>query len=105
MYQGGPGWDRAARRDALKAATTQLLDATGRDPERLQRAVAAVVPLLVARHRASSAIENLNSVLRPFLANGGATREPSAYEGLTGAPVADGLTLLGYPPGKATAEA
>ncbi len=127
VYQGGPRWDRAARRDALKAATTQLLDATGRDPERLQRAVAAVVPLLVARHRASSAIENLNSVLRPYLAvqkhahqgfldlfrfywntrtrEWGRHKGTSAHEVLTGAPVADWLTLLGFPPGKATAEA
>jgi len=127
VHQGGPPWDRAARRDELKAATIHLLDVTGRDPERLQGAVAVVLPLLVARHRASSAIENLNSVLRPYLAvqkhaeqgflelfrfywntrtrEWGRHKGTSAREALTGAPVADWLTLLGYPPGKATAEA
>jgi hypothetical protein len=30
--------------------------------------LALVLPILVARHRASSNIENLNSVLRPYLA-------------------------------------
>jgi hypothetical protein len=121
VEQGGPRWDRGARRDEMKAATTHLLDATARDPERLQRAVALIVPLLVARHRASSAIENLNSVLRPYLAvqkhaqqgfldlfrfhwntrtrEWGRHKGTSAHELVTGAPVADWLTLLGYPPG------
>lgn len=125
--QGGPAWDHKARREELMAATTNLLDATARDPERLGRAMGAIVPLLVARHRASSAIENLNSVLRPYLAvqkhagpgflnlfqfywntrtrEWGRHKGTSAYEVLTGTPVADWLTLLGYPPGRTTADA
>ena len=68
VHQGGPCWDRKARRDELKAATRHLLDATAHDPQRLQGVLALVLPILVARHRASSNIENLNSVLRPYLA-------------------------------------
>lgn len=125
VEQGGPRWDRRARRDELKAATRHLLDATARDPKRLQSAVAAIVPLLVARHRASSNIENLNSVLRPYLAvqkhaqqgflnlfrfywntrtrEWGRHKGTSAHELLTGVPVADWLTQLGYPPSQAAA--
>ena len=72
------------------------------------------------RHRASSAIESLNSLLRPYLyvhkgvSQGflelfvawrnlrtrpmGKHRGTSAYELLTGDKVDDWLTLLGYPP-------
>lgn len=126
VEQGGPAWDRTARRQEVTSATAALLDATGRDPERLQRVVAVIVPLLVARHRASSAIECLNSVLRPYLvvqkhAHQGflnlfrfywntRTREwgrhkgTSAHEVLTGASVPDWLSFLGYPPGAPTTE-
>jgi hypothetical protein len=38
-----------------------------RDPARLHQLAAAVLPILATRHRASSAVENLNSVLRPDL--------------------------------------
>jgi hypothetical protein len=55
-------------RRAAKNRRRPPSEATDRDPERLQRAISAVDPLQVARRRASSAIENLNSVLRPFLA-------------------------------------
>lgn len=127
VAQGGPRWDRPARRDELTAATAHLLDVTGHDPERLLPAVAAILPLLAARHRASSAIENLNSVLRPYLAvqkhaqqgfldlfrfywntrtrEWGRHKGTSAHEAVTGTPVPDWLTLLGYPPGRGTAEA
>lgn len=127
VEQGGPRWDRCARRDEMKAATTQLLGAVQGDRDRLLRAVAAVVPVLLTRHRASSAIENLNSVLRPYLAvqkhaeqgflnlfrfywntrtrEWGRHKGTSAYDTLTGAKTGDWLTLLGYPPGKARAAA
>ena len=125
VEQGGPQWDRNARRDEVKVATRHLLEVTARVPERLRNAVAAVVPLLVARHRASSNIENLNSVLRPYLAvqkhaqqgflnlfrfywntrtrEWGRHKGTSAHEVLTGVPVADWLTQLGYPPGQVAA--
>lgn len=127
VEQGGPQWDRAARRDELKAAARHLLETTGEDPGRLQRAAGVVFPLLAARHRASSAIENLNSVLRPYLVvqkhagqgflnlfrfhwntrtrESGRHKGTSAHEVLTGTKVTDWLTYLGYPPGPATAAA
>ena len=120
VHQGGPCWDRKARRDELKAATRHLLDATAHDPQRLQSVLALVLPILVARHRASSNIENLNSVLRPYLAvqkhaqqgflnlfrfywntrnrEWGRHKGTSAHEVLTGEVVPDWLTFLGYPP-------
>ena len=120
VHQGGPCWDRKARRDELKAATRHLLDATAHDPQRLQSVLALVLPILVARHRASSNTENLNSVLRPYLAvqkhaqqgflnlfrfywntrnrEWGRHKGTSAHEVLTGEVVPDWLTFLGYPP-------
>ncbi len=78
-------------------------------------------------NRASSAIENLNSVLRPYLVvqksagqgflnlfrfywntrtrEWGPGKGSSPYEALTGRRVADWLTLLGYPPSEAMAAA
>jgi hypothetical protein len=89
--------------------------------------MAAVVPELTQRHRASSAIENLNSVLRPYLVvqkhaeqgllelfhlywntrqrQWGRGRGTSAYDQLTGTRVDDWLTLLGFPPGEAFSNA
>ena len=118
---GGPRWDRARRKEEVRTATAHLLTLTERDPDRLLAALKTVLPIVVARHRASSAIENLNSVLRPYLvvqkgAHAGflelfqfwwntRTRRwgrhagTSAYEALTGSKVKDWLTLLGYPPG------
>lgn len=118
-HQGGPLWDRPARRDELRAATRHLLDTAAHDPERLQRAVRAVLPELANRYRASSAIENLNSVLRPYLVvqkhaqqgfldlfrfywntrtrAWGRWKGTSAHAQLTGAPVDDWLALLGFP--------
>ena len=76
--------------------------------------------MLHQRHRASSAIEGFNAALRPYLyVHKGATqgflelfrawfnlrtrrwgrlKGTSAHECLTGEPVHDWLTLLGYPP-------
>ncbi|MCP5088572.1 MAG: hypothetical protein GY952_17420, partial [Rhodobacteraceae bacterium] len=72
------------------------------------------------RYRASSAIEGFNATLRPYLyvhkgvtqgfldlfqayfnlrtRRWGPRRGTSAYQSLTGQPVDDGLTLLGFPP-------
>jgi hypothetical protein len=40
----------------------QVCSTTGRDPRQLKDAIGAVFPQLANRYRASSAIENLNSV-------------------------------------------
>ena len=125
--QGGPRWDRKARAQELREATRQLVEITNREPEDLYRAVSMVLPILFHRYRASSAIENLNSVLRPYLVAQKSTSKPfldlfrfywntrtrewgphkgtSAHELLTGERVDDWLTLLGYPPGEAMAQA
>jgi len=127
VSQGGPPWDRRARRLELVDATRALVDITGRHPERLKRAIGAVMPELVHRHRASSAIENLNSVLRPYLVvqkhaeqgflnlfrfhqntrtrQWGRWKGTSAHEAVTGVKVDDWLSLLGFPPGEAFAAA
>ncbi|MCP3962676.1 MAG: hypothetical protein GY719_32960 [bacterium] len=123
----GPAWDRRARRQELNEATRHLLDAVGHDLERLQRAVGIVMPQLAHRYRASSAIENLNSVLRPYLVvqkhaeqgflglfqfywntrtrQWGRWKGTSAHELLTGNKVGDWLTMLGFPPSEAFAAA
>ena len=127
VSQGGPQWDRKARRQELHDATLHLLTVTEHDPVRLQRAVGTVMPVLVHRYRASSAIENLNSVLRPYLVvqkhaeqgfldlfryhwntrtrEWGQWKGTSAYEMLTGHEARDWLTRLGFPPGEGFAAA
>ncbi len=79
-----------------------------------------VAKLLTKRHRASSAIEGLNALLRPYLyvrkgvsqgflelfkawhnlrtRRSGKHKDTSAYQLLTGKPVNDWLTVLGFPP-------
>ena len=96
----------AALQDRLGAASASVLE--------------AVETMLHQRHRASSAIEGFNAALRPYLyVHKGATqgflelfrawfnlrtrrwgrlKGTSAHECLTGEPVHDWLTLLGYPP-------
>lgn len=81
------------------------------------------MPELAHRYRASSAIENLNSVLRPYLVvqkhaeqgflhlfqfhrntrtrQWGRWKGTSAHELLTGERVEDSLSMLGFPPGRA----
>lgn len=127
VHQGGPAWDRKAREQELTDAVRHLLATTSAEPERLLRASRTVMPLLAHRYRASSAIENLNSVLRPYLVvqkhaeqgfldlfrfhwntrtrEWGQWKGTSAYEMLTGEKVGDWLTLLGFPPGEALAAA
>jgi hypothetical protein len=125
--KGGPGWDKRDREEELRLAAQELVEVTERQPEALWKAVSTVFPVLAQRHRASSAIENLNSVLRPYLVvqkstsqsfldlfrfywntrirDWGPHKGTSAHELLTGVHVDDWLTLLGYPPGKAFAKA
>ena len=89
--------------------------------------IGAVLPQLANRYRASSAIENLNSVLRPYLVvqkhaeqgflhlfqfywntrtrQWGRWKGTSAHEMLTGDNVDDWLSMLGYSPGQVLAEA
>ncbi len=65
VEQGGPAWDRKARRQEFFSAADNLRATVEHDPDRGNRALGTVLPVLAQRHRASSAIENLNSVLRP----------------------------------------
>lgn len=105
----------------LRAAVHGLLEAVDGAPERIAEVVGAVFPVLDRRARASSAIENLNSVLRPYLVvqkhaqqgfldlfrfywntrkrQWGRGKGTSPYQSLTGEPIEDWLTLLGSPPG------
>jgi menaquinone-dependent protoporphyrinogen IX oxidase len=83
-----------------------------------------VEQLLSKRHRASSAIEGFNALLRPYMyvrkgvsqgflelfkawhnlrpRRSGRYKGTSPYETLTGQPVDDWLTILGFPPSNAT---
>ncbi|MFH1463957.1 MAG: hypothetical protein ABIO70_06205 [Pseudomonadota bacterium] len=123
----GPRWDKRDREQELGLAAKELIEVTEREPAALWKAISAVFPVLAQRHRASSAIENLNSVLRPYLVvqkstsqcfldlfrfywntrirEWGPHKGTSAHELLTGERVDDWLTLLGYPPGEAMARA
>jgi len=122
-----PCWDRKARRAELAVATQQLVWVTAGEPQRLVSALGAVLPVLSQRHRASSAIENLHSVLRPYLVvqkhaqagflalfqaysnlrkrPSGRFQGTSAYQLLTGQTVSDWLTVLGLPPSASRAAA
>jgi hypothetical protein len=115
-----PSWERRARKDELRAAAAHLIEVSGRDPQRVKDAFDAVIPILVHRHRASSAIENLNSVLRPYLVvqkhaepgflklfqfywntrtrQWGRWKGTSAYELLSGEHVPDWASLIDFPP-------
>lgn len=127
VQQRGPSWDSQARKEELKAAATHLFELTRHDHANLERAVGLVLPIINERHRASSPIENLNSVLRPYLvvqkaANQGFldlfrfywnTRKrrwgrwkgTSALDAMTGQPHEHWLTLLGFPPSQQMAAA
>lgn len=113
-----------ARRRALHR---HLLGAYGelrkRLGERTDALLDAVEQLLLQRHRASSAIEGFNAALRPYLyvhkgvtqgflelfrayfnlrtRRWGRHKGTSAHGCLTGEPVEDWLTVLGYPPSPA----
>ena len=119
MTRASPFWDRKPRAQELREATQHLIALTGQDAKRLMKAIGAVTPQLANRYRASSAIENLNSVLRPYLVvqkhaeqgflnlfqfyhntktrQWGRWKGTSALETLTGNKVEDWLALLGFP--------
>jgi len=121
-------WRAAKDHERAKNYEKQpLLDATRVIVERIIRlagdnaneVTAAVIAVIATRHRASSAIEGFNAVLRPYLhvhkrvSQGflelfmawrnlrtrpmGKHRGTSAYELVTGDKVNDWLSLLGYP--------
>lgn len=118
-HRGRP-WTERARHQALQEAVRHLLKVVGHDPAKLQEVLGGVPPEVAERHRASSAIENLNSALRPHLVvqkhagqdlldlfrfywntrtrQWGRWKGTSAHELLTGEKVDDWLTLLGFPP-------
>ena len=114
------GCRRAQRRDyqrQLLATYARLRTLLGAHCDAL---LAAVKALLDKHHRASSAIEGFNAALRPYLyvhkgvtqgflelfrahfnlrtRRWGRHKGSSAHERLTGEPVADWLSVLGYPP-------
>ena len=101
----------------LAGAFAQLNQLLGSQTDEL---LDTVKHLLDHRHRASSAIEGFNAALRPFLyvhkgvsqsflelfrarynlrtRRWGRHKGTSAHECLTGQPVSDWLSLIGYPP-------
>jgi hypothetical protein len=114
----GPRWQREAGQVELDAAVTELVELSG-PPARLARTIELVVPLLERRHRSSSAIECVHSVIRPYIAvhkrlsqgfldllrfywntrirRWGRHKGTSALEVLTGQSHPDWLTRLGFP--------
>jgi hypothetical protein len=120
-------WEKRVYAQELETAAEHLMATAGHDRGCVVHALNTVLPVLVQRYRASSAIENLNSVLRPYLVvhknveqgflnlfqfywntrlrEWGRGKGSSAYEQLTGRRVDDWLTMLGYPPSEAFAAA
>ena len=118
--RGGPPSEQRARREELDSAAEGLVARCWPDRPRLFRALNVVLQIMEGRHRASSVIENMNGVLRPYLVvqkgvqqgfldlfrfywntrkrRWGRRKGTSAVETLRGQPHADWLTLLGYPP-------
>ena len=110
-------WQRNENKRLLAGAYTRLQSLLGSKTDTL---LDTVKGLLDKRYRASSAIEGFNAALRPYLyVHKGVTQNflelfrayynsrtrrwgrhkgTSAHECLTGTPVNDWLSLLGYPP-------
>jgi hypothetical protein len=110
-------WDRRRDQQYLLGALAMLRDTAG---EKTHEVLEAVQDVMQRRHRASSAIEGFNAALRPFLyvhkgvtdgflelfrayhnlktRRWGRHKGTSALECLTGEPVNDWLSMLGYPP-------
>ncbi|MFT4978408.1 MAG: hypothetical protein ACI8S6_004318, partial [Myxococcota bacterium] len=59
-------WQREERQAELEESTRELIALSG-TPARLARVFEVIVPVLVRRRRASSAIENLHSIVRPHI--------------------------------------
>ncbi len=119
-FRRGATWRRPRHRLHLLGACAMLKSilATG-----ALETLSAVRQLMLRRHRASSAIEGFNAALRPHLyihkgttpgflslfqahynlrkRRWGRHKGTSAYECMTGRPVDDWLTTLGYPPSPA----
>lgn len=103
----------------LRAAIEHIAILAAGSSTRVAQAMTAVFPVLDRRDRASSAVENFNSVLRPYLVvhknveqnfldlfsfywntrqrEWGRHKGTSAYSQLTGQAERDWLELLGYP--------
>jgi hypothetical protein len=110
-------WQRSLHERLLLAAFAQL---RRKLPDRADALLNAVEHFVRSRHRASSAIEGLNSAIRPHLylhrgvtpgflellrayfnlrtRRSGPYKGMSPYERLTGEPVTDWLTMIGLPP-------
>ncbi len=110
-------WQRTEHTRVLLGAFTRLSTLLGAKTDALLDTVKA---LLEKRYRASSAVEGFNAALRPYLyvhkgvtenfldlfrayynlrtRRWGRHKGSSAHECLTGTPVKDWLSLLGYPP-------
>jgi len=115
----GPRWHREVCQAELTEAVRDCLVLCD-DAEHFAVVMAEVVPVLEKRHRASSAIENVHSVLRPYITvhkrvsqgfldlfrfywntrvrRWGRHNGTSALHRLTGAKHDEWLTMLGYPP-------
>ena len=116
-HRRGPQWKKREHRDAAGLLVQRLIALAGVNAT---TAVEATFAAITQRHRASSAVENFNALLRPYLhvhkrvSQGfldlfmawrnlrtrpmGKHRGTSAYELLTGEKVDDWLTMIGYPP-------
>jgi hypothetical protein len=117
LEAGTHSYRRFESRRQLRAAYEELQDVAG---EQWMQVLVEVEFWLWQRHRASSAIEGFNAALRPYLyvhkgvtagflelfrvyynlrtRRWGRHKGKSPHEVLTGEPVSDWLTLLGYPP-------
>jgi transposase-like protein len=132
LYEAAMDLRPARRTQSERRAVIQEFDVAfrefhgqaGGDSVQVRRTWGLVAGVLEQRQRASSAIENLNSVLRPYLVvhknveqnfldlfryywnfrirEWGRGKGTSAYQQLTGTPVPDWLGHLGYPVSKAT---
>jgi hypothetical protein len=113
-----PSWSKPERRRLFLGALSWLK--TQIDDRTLDELLDTIKALLEKRHRASSAIEGFNAALRPYLyvhkgvthnflelfrawynlrtRRWGRHKGTSAHACVTGTPVEDWLTLLGYPP-------
>jgi len=110
-------WRKKERRPLIMGIFSKIRNMMG---ERSSELINAVFQAIAKRHRASSLVETLNSLLRPHLylhkrvtqaflhlftahrnlkkKGCGKVRQPSPYEILTGEEVHDWLTMIGYPP-------
>lgn len=120
LQQQRGAWHRREQSQHLIGAYQRLHQQLGHQADRLVQRVQA---LWQQRHRASSAIESFNAALRPYLylhkgvtqgflelfrayfnlrtRRWGPRQGTCAYQQVTGQPLNDWLTLLGFPPTRA----